>query len=96
MRPLDRLILGLLADGKARTGRALEKLAGGLLKRGTVYVRLARLEESGLVTTIHMRDLSFLVQPTYSTTSEPPTRILCYLTDAGKDYLTDAGKDTTR
>lgn len=48
----ERLILDLLGDTE-RYGLELVDASGGALKRGTVYVTLARMEESGLVTSHH-------------------------------------------
>lgn len=46
---IERLVLELLDDGE-RYGLALVTASGGRLKRGTVYVTLARMEAVGLVT----------------------------------------------
>ncbi len=45
----ERLILDLLGDDE-RYGLALVDASSGALKRGTVYVTLARMESQGLVT----------------------------------------------
>ena len=42
-------VLALLAPGRELFGLQLVELAGGRLKRGTVYVTLGRMEEKGLV-----------------------------------------------
>ncbi len=48
----ERLILDLLGDDE-RYGLALVDASSGELKRGTVYVTLARMEAQGLVTSRH-------------------------------------------
>ena len=48
MSPKDQLILDLLSD-EDLYGLDLIHNSGGLLKRGDVYVRLARLKERGLI-----------------------------------------------
>lgn len=73
MKPTDRLILDLLADWGEAYGLDLVKGSGGLLKRGSVYVRLGRLRESGLVK-------SRLVKGTRG-----QDRTIFSLTPAGKD-----------
>jgi DNA-binding PadR family transcriptional regulator len=47
--PRERLILELLVSGGPTFGLALVERSGGVLKRGTVYVTLGRLENKGLV-----------------------------------------------
>jgi PadR family transcriptional regulator, regulatory protein PadR len=46
---LELLILRLLVAGGESYGLALVRASDGLLKRGTVYVTLGRMEEKGLV-----------------------------------------------
>lgn len=47
--PKERLILELLVSRGPTFGLALVEQSGGVLKRGTVYVTLGRLENKGLV-----------------------------------------------
>jgi PadR family transcriptional regulator, regulatory protein PadR len=47
--PKERLILELLATGGSAYGLRLVEESRGALRRGTVYVTLARLEAKGLV-----------------------------------------------
>jgi PadR family transcriptional regulator len=46
----EALILELLADAGDRYGLELVEASDGLLKRGTVYVTLGRMEDKGYVT----------------------------------------------
>jgi len=48
--PRERLILELLVSGGPTFGLSLVGRSRGVLKRGTVYVTLGRLENKGLVT----------------------------------------------
>ena len=52
LSPKERVVLELLADDE-RYGLELVDASDGALKRGTVYVTLARMEASGLVTSRH-------------------------------------------
>jgi PadR family transcriptional regulator, regulatory protein PadR len=45
----ERLILELLGRSRKMYGLELVAAAGGMLKRGTVYVTLGRMEEKGFV-----------------------------------------------
>jgi PadR family transcriptional regulator, regulatory protein PadR len=45
----EALILSLLAKGDPLYGLQLVELSEGLLKRGTIYVTLGRLQDKGLV-----------------------------------------------
>jgi DNA-binding PadR family transcriptional regulator len=48
--PTELIILYLLKDAPAEMhGLELVKASGGLLKRGTIYVTLGRMEEKGMV-----------------------------------------------
>jgi PadR family transcriptional regulator PadR len=47
--PRERLILELLVSGGPTFGLSLIQRSDGVLKRGTVYVTLGRLENKGLV-----------------------------------------------
>ncbi|MCC6619693.1 MAG: helix-turn-helix transcriptional regulator [Deltaproteobacteria bacterium] len=56
MRGLSRLetmVLELLEAGRERFGLELVALSDGALKRGSVYVTLARMEDKGLVESRH-------------------------------------------
>ena len=46
----ESVILDLLGRAKAMYGLELVTASGGELKRGTVYVTLARMEDKGLIT----------------------------------------------
>lgn len=46
----ERLILELLAAGRASYGLELVGASGGRLTRGGIYVTLGRMEQKGLVT----------------------------------------------
>jgi PadR family transcriptional regulator len=48
LSPTEHLILSLLADGET-FGLALVERSQGRIKRGTVYVTLARMQEKGYV-----------------------------------------------
>ena len=48
----EALILDLLATAGDRYGLELVEASGGLLKRGTVYVTLSRMEDKGYVTSV--------------------------------------------
>jgi hypothetical protein len=48
-RERQNLILNLLAHGRELYGLQLIEASGGLLKRGTIYVILQRMEEAGLI-----------------------------------------------
>jgi len=50
---LESVVLGLLEGGRERFGLELVALSDGALKRGSVYVTLARMEDKGLVESRH-------------------------------------------
>lgn len=45
----ERMILAILYNGKELYGLEMVRMSGGELKRGTIYVTLARMVEKGLV-----------------------------------------------
>ena len=52
MSPTESLVMELLR-GRERYGHELVDASGGTLKRGSVYVTLARMEEKGFVDSRH-------------------------------------------
>ena|ERR1051325_1493726 len=49
MSAAESLILDLLRSGRERYGLELVEASGGVLKRGSVYVTLSRMEAKGFV-----------------------------------------------
>ncbi len=75
----DQFVLRLLAKYGECHGLNLVEWSGGQLRRGTVYVRLRRLEESGLLSS---REESALPPQDVTRGSRP--RVLYRLTEQGR------------